>query len=189
MKSFLDGDEYWSTERWVGFDPDLHQAGLVMLTVQRSNKSRKRICDVHPLCLGVSRKFKGLDAVHIMVEHITHHVKNIGFLDHALVESQQSYYKDNDSRAKIVGQANDLIMLATVSGAAAAVFMAAGADVQIKLPAQWKGQRKKENMHRRALDILSAQDIPATKLKDLEDVCEHVMDALCMALKGAGYDV
>lgn len=187
MKSFLDGEETWDRFIYAGLDPDLHHTGFVTITVEKSSKSRKRILWVTSLNLTVSDKLKGLDAVHAMIERLTCRVKNIEHIDYALVESQQSYYKDNDSRAKIVGQANDLIMLATISGAASSVFMAKGADVQIKLPAQWKGQRKKENMHRKARDILEAAECLNTKI--LDDMCGHEMDALCMALTGAGYHV
>jgi Holliday junction resolvasome RuvABC endonuclease subunit len=192
MKSFLDGEETWTSMQIAGFDPDLHKAGLAIIDVRQSNKARKKIVNFHITSLRVEAKLKGLDAAQAMVARVCEVIGCQNFLpiDYAIVESQQSYFKDTDSRAKIVGQANDLIMLATVSGAAAAMLMQQGTRVDIKLPAQWKGQRKKENMHRKAKDILEGQKLyDPSKFAALDGMTEHEWDALCMALKGAGYDV
>jgi len=191
-RSFLDGGETWTRKQFLGFDPDLHRSGLAIIDVRESNKARKEILHFNIVSLRIDAKLRGLAACQAMVAKVREVIGcNLKMpLDHAIVESQQSYYKDTDSRAKIVGQANDLIMLATISGAAAAMLMYQGAKVEIKLPAQWKGQRKKKNMHRRARAILEGQKGLINKgLEALEGMDEHEGDALCMALKGAGYDV
>lgn len=188
--SFLEGGETWISKRVAGFDPDLHKAGLAILGIQESNKARKKIVNFMVTSIRIEAKLRGLQACRAMVRRVREVVKTLLPTDYAIVESQQSYYKDTDTRAKIVGQANDLIMLATISGAAAAMFMTQDTQVDIMLPSQWKGQRKKVNMHRRAKEILEGQKGLSSKgFEVLESMTEHEGDALCMALKGAGYDV
>ena len=198
-KSFLANNP---TEEWIkinfgGFDPDLHNSALaiIQINISQTNEAknlRKRIYDYHILTINVHDRLKGLEACDAMIYNVQQTIRSPKFFELAgiIIESQQVYYKDNDSRAKIVGMANDLLMLATITGAAAAAMYAKGAEIRIQLPAQWKGQRKKENMHRRAREIIQdSKDVPRVKRNEMDNWNIHEMDALCMALKAGGFNV
>lgn len=75
----------------------------------------------------------------------------------AVVEGQQTYGRPSDSVAKVVAQANDLHRLACAAGAAAG-WLAAD-ETRVVLPAEWKGQAKKEATWRQAHAWLSDRGV------------------------------
>jgi Holliday junction resolvasome RuvABC endonuclease subunit len=186
MSSFLDtlpDEETWHTQESAGVDPDLHTTGIAIASVARSSLGRKRLDGIWMRSASIDPKLRELDAVNAMTGAIDNAIRGKA-IHQAIVESQQLYYRKNDSKAKIVGQGNDLIMLATISGIATALLFQKHVDVAILKPARWKGQANKEAMHDRLKimikDILNV---------DIDGHDSHCLDALCMALVGAGFKV
>jgi hypothetical protein len=116
--------------------------------------------------------------------------------DMVVVEGQQVYYKDDENRDAVVAKANDLLRLAQVMGAMQ--MLAAVHQVpctQTPLPAEWKGQADKRNMHDDASKALEGGYVSAYQLgtpraiyvgplviDSLPKRMHHGLDALCMAM-------
>lgn len=186
MSSFLDtlpDTEDWRTEEVAGIDPDLHDTGIAIITVGRSNHGRKRLQEVWMKSAHIDKKLRDLDAVSNMIGAIDKALQGRS-VHHAIVESQQLYFRPDDTKAKVIGQGNDLLMLATISGAATAILYQKHADVAILKPASWKGQKGKPQMHERARELIKDEIGTA-----IGEVSGHCMDALCMALTEAGWVV
>ncbi|MBD3388163.1 MAG: hypothetical protein GF414_04455 [Candidatus Altiarchaeales archaeon] len=148
----------------------------------------------------VDRKLKGLDAAQAMVGELFALSRcSLGFeVGRMTVESQQLYPNRDDTRQSLVGKGNDLIMLATITGAAAALF-----GGKVLLPRQWKQQKKKEIMHSRARELWADQgtvgksfEMTGGSLSEGKALHAwdhsmdiHCMDALCMAMTLAGFRV
>jgi hypothetical protein len=135
----------------------------------------------------IPKRFRGLTAATQMIEELYCHedlfVGHIG-----VVEGQQIYPpkgNDREAVAKLVGQGTDLMNLAHVSGAAQILMLRHKINSLIVLPAQWKAQAKKEAMHASALQLIEG----VTAQVPDEGASIHAMDALCMALKKAGFKV
>lgn len=61
-----------------------------------------------------------------------------------LVAEGQQIYPDRDAdRAEIIGKANDLLMLAQVTGGAIGIALKRGIQAQAVLPRTWKGQKER----------------------------------------------
>lgn len=192
------GPETWTTHTSIGFDPDLHCSGLAVVTYETSSTGRRKLMTAQLWTIEVHKKYKGLQAAQMMciaVHQFALLRDNLG--GSAIVESQQIYNDPKSTRQKLIGQGNDLLMLATVSGAAAAALHRAGSQVNLMLPAQWKQQKKKEPMQRRAVKLLTSNRIRTfvnstqwTLDGDaINSAGSHALDALCMALTEAGYNV
>jgi Holliday junction resolvasome RuvABC endonuclease subunit len=182
--TFIDempAQETWQVQTYAGFDPDLHAAGLAVIKHKVSSFGRRELVHIDLFSFTSHYKLKGIDAAQDMIQVMWKHQKAFQS-DHAIVEGQQAYYRPDDSKSKIVGQANDLLMLGLVSGAAAAIFLSQEAKLQILKPADWKGQIRKDVQQDRVLKFL------AEKAMVPERHTKHNLDALCMALTGAGYE-
>lgn len=193
--------ETWQTITFAGFDPDLHTSGLAKILVDVSSTGRKRLLRVALDVICIPRKLKGLNAAN----HMSQQVASAGEMfraDRALIEGQQLYPRDEVPKRTLVAQGNDLLMLALVSGSAFCAFARHGGRAEIKLPAQWKGQRSKDSMHKKAVsEILKVKSATINgRVFDLTGMLpdtrrfrkasgQHAMDALCMALRLAGYRV
>lgn len=194
-----DGPETWSTaKRYGGFDPDLHNSGLAFIEVSKSTRGRKKLRCASLSTVSIAKRFKDIRAVSMMGVALADWFDGRNYsCARLLVESQRIYPNPNATRQKLIGQGNDLLMLATVSGIAAGLASAAGLAVDIERPQDWKKQKKKEPMHRRAMKLLNAEEVPfyyndkkqGADLDSLPRESVHALDALCMALIGAGYVV
>jgi hypothetical protein len=97
-----------------------------------------------------------------------------------IIEGQQLYPDRFLSSRELVAKGNDLIALATISGAALTHWAQLPvAKARILLPAEWKGQREKDAMHRHLMRILGGVEIEGPNNN-------HTRDALCMAVVAAG---
>lgn len=192
-KSFIESytDTPWERLTYAGFDPDLHSSGLAVIEITKKRSTGQvELHDVKLFSIKVGIKYKQLQAVQEMVKRILEVVKVLPKLDRLLIESQQLYPDKNDTRQSLVGKGNDLIMLATVSGAVAG-SLGASEKISIKLPASWKAQKKKDPMHMRAARIVEQSGAPVhlegRQVHEATTAGGHCMDALCMALIEAGY--
>ena len=194
IKSRAEGPGMTLIKTYAGFDPDLHNSGLALIKVAESKGIvlTKKIEKVTLISLDIDKHYRALDAVTKMIEHIrhtSHTLKGRGCVaDSIIVESQQLYPNPADTRQALVAKGNDLIMLATISGAATAALGDA-VSATIQLPRTWKKQKKKEVMHNRARSVLSEQGVEPIGLHAEPIVNSHTMDALCMALTAAGFQV
>jgi len=194
--SFIDrireSDEQWKTWTSSGFDPDLRTCGLARVSVQTSNHGRKRLVRAETWTIR-SRSIKiSIDAANAMVETILVH-EHLFDAHEAWIEGQQVYPDAFKKRSELVATANDLIMLAHISGAAKALFVKHNCDADIILPAQWKGNRKKKPMHKEIANLLGSGSVASfvddQPTDSVESINIHAKDALGMALRKAGYRV
>jgi len=190
------GEEAWEPRIYSGFDPDLHTSGLASVNVRLSSTGRKRICGAWMTIIKVPARLKGTRAAEKMCHEISKRSEVDFFTGHfATVEGQQLYPKEEDTRQKLVAVGNDLIALALVSGAAAHAFIRHDVKTSILLPREWKGNIKKTPQHVRAHRLIEAQKVTLRlgdkfcPKEDLVRASSHAMDALCMALRSAGYTI
>lgn len=178
--------------RVLGFDPDLHHCGWAV--VDNFEPVEVGVIELH----GPKSEWPGgVEAVLQMVERV-HEVLSTRYftVDAAVVESQR-VYRDGAEKA------GDLILLATVSGAAlGALAKQPRAARYLVGPQDWKGTVRKDIMFKRILRAANIQfkqegkgkvpllrpywgdlwPYPPDSLRDQE----HAIDALGLALFGAG---
>lgn len=189
-------DETWSTSISAGFDPDLHESGLARVEYGVSTYGRKQIQKAFLRTFTVAKKYKEAEAAEYMMATVCAHRHEFNAHE-AIVEGQQIYPRDADNIPKLVAIANDMVYLGWVAGSAFSMFMLEHSDPCMKLPAQWKKQRAKEPMHEHALQLLEDDGADLycgplespTLVKSIDTLSGHALDALCMALVGAGYRV
>lgn len=184
------GHEQWRAVRYAGFDPDLGSSGLAIATVAVSTHGRRALSRLDLWEIKRSGKARGLQAANAMVEQI-HAMAELFIADEATVEGQQVYPDPKMERAEILAKANDLVMLAHVSGAAMTAFLRSRTDAQILLPAQWKGNRSKEAMHPEIIKMATAAPVVTVNgNREPASVAGiHALDAAGMALRRAGWKV
>lgn len=202
----------------LGFDPDLSHAAFAILRTFEPILNVTRITRLAVMIVEPKRErgVVGCNAASNMIDLFRHSwiEDELNTVTEGIIEGQQFYPRSQDDNKKKAAKANDLIDLALISGAVRSMVPKA----TIKLPAGWKGQRAKENMHQSALDIILPQldtlHLCRIKSDDTEEepvrrkskrgpkkvinalnpdahgfIGIHAMDAICMALKSAGFKV
>lgn len=176
----------------VGFDPDIRILGwaLVSASVSKTRSTVVHYASLHTLACSTTRDpvARLSEIVRDLARHlaVTAHTAT-----HVVIESQQVYGKPEDSVAKVVALANDLLRVAHISGAAEAV-LSDHALAKVVLPSTWKGQRDKEVDHKRSFAIMRQHRAPLlvdgrdvlARAEELPAKVEHALDGLGMALYG-----
>ena len=179
---------------YAGFDPDLHNSGLALVSVDECTGVVKtsKLTGAMLVSLDIDKQYRNLEAVSKMIEKIrytAYTIKERGVrIDSIIIESQQLYPAKESTRQALVAKGNDLIMLATISGAASAALGDA-ISATIQLPRTWKQQKSKTVMHARAEMVLQDTQVMPQGLGSEVPKTSHTQDALCMALTAAGYKV
>ena len=181
--------------RFIGIDPDLHNTGwasiLAEWTVPRTAKTV--YADLQGGLLPVPSALRGLQAalasVRALVEHGTPQWL-VSFQTVMVVEGQQVYPDGDAPRSEIIGKANDLLMLAQVTGGAMAFGVTRGFQVQAVLPRTWKGQKDKSAHQGHILAQLFGLGLGDARLDGhlvtrLPPKYNHAMDAVGIALWAA----
>lgn len=169
----------------IGVDPDLSTTAIAVVSYFKGDTTPTKISSVHTFVAKAEAGTRSMTKVMSMVDAVTMLISRLPMCSSnhlsAIVESQQLYPDRNESPRSVVAKGNDLIGLATVSGAAAGALLRLDsmADVQLRLPATWKGQMDKKAMHARLKHILGDVEVDGPNNS-------HTRDAICMAIKNIG---
>lgn len=136
----------------IGIDPDTHSTGIAVATpegvVMADVCRSKRVKRQHPLEAATEQIRQLRTALtRVVLEHR---------FELAVIESQ--FIPPNRATSRVTAASaadpNDMIALATVSGAAAMIFAGQrqASDVRLVKPADWKGQLDKKIHHERLLE-------------------------------------
>ncbi len=184
------------TEAWVfGFDPDINHAGYCGYKFRYSNVGKITPLEVHMGVVvpapGTKRMAKAVSMSEAIISGMHMGLPQHNDCDlYALIEGQEIYHNAKDPLKTTVAKANDLMLLAYVSGAIVQRMQNFYREIDIKLvkPKEWKGNAKKEAMHEDFLThINKSQAIVCMDNKkwDQKPPNIHTLDACCMCLKSA----
>lgn len=182
-------------EAWVfGFDPDINHAGYCGYHFKYNNVGMVTALNVH---MGVIKPKPGTKrmAKAVSMSGILKHMRVFPPLTpdcryYALIEGQEIYHNDKEPLKTTVAKANDLFLLAYVSGAIVHQLQSLFRPVDIKLvkPKEWKGNAKKMAMHDKFLEHLeksNAEVLMDGEIWDRKPPNIHTLDACCMCQKSA----
>jgi Holliday junction resolvasome RuvABC endonuclease subunit len=182
--------------RFIGIDPDLHNTGWAMVTAEWTTPrtAATKYTELSGGLLSVKSSLRGLDAANASITRLAELITPYDF-DAAqppvLVAEGQQVYPDPDAdRAEIIGKANDLLMLAQVTGAALGIAIKRGCSAHAVLPRTWKGQKKKEPHQLHLLSQvcglgLAGATLDGHLISKLPQKYNHAMDAVGIALWAA----
>lgn len=193
----------------IGFDPDLHTAGIgiILATLSKPAVAPPVFHQAWAIIVeGVSEKEK-LQDVQFADSMVSEVVQAFEFLPMlgieaqkviTTIEGQRVYPRPTDTLPKVIGMGNDLIRLAQISGAVQSLTRRPPFDgSRVYLPEEWKGQAPKPTMHAdlaarlgpipAALIILkpggkvTERALKASDFVTLPKAMGHALDGVCLA--------
>ncbi len=182
--------------RFIGIDPDLHDTGWAAVLAEWTTPrtAATKYTDLTGGLLSVKASLRGLDAANASSKAVARLLWQDAFLDNIptviVAEGQQVYPKIDVDRAEIIGKANDLLMLAQVTGAALGAAEVRGLLASAVLPRTWKGQKDKEIHQDKILIQVCNKGLGATTLdghliSKLPPKYKHAVSAIGIALWAA----
>jgi hypothetical protein len=182
-----------SKEAWVfGFDPDINNSGYCSYHFRYNPVGMIQALNVHMGVLipkaGTKRMAKAVGMSRAVYDLSIEIPMRCPL--YALIEGQEIYHNDKDPLATTVAKANDLLLLAYVSGAIVHKLQTIALDTKINLvkPKEWKKNAKKPAMHADFLSHMEKSNAVVTmdgQQWDREPPNIHTLDACCMCLKSA----
>ena len=181
------------SEVWVfGFDPDINHSGYCAYHFKYNSVGMVTPLNVHMGVVKPKPGTKRMDKAVGMSRAIYELPIQMPLRcpHYALIEGQEIYHDAKNPLKTTVAKANDLMLLAYVSGAMVYKIQSLALQTQIHLvkPKEWKGNAKKEAMHDKFLEKMDKSDaiiLMDGKQWNRKPPNVHTLDACCMCQKSA----